>query len=470
MQDDLIRDSEWRHRLISEVIADYIFVIDVDADGNLKFTWASDNLMEHTGRTLEDALTPDLWRTIVHPDYVGQLEDFIRQMLTTTEKGELECRSYHKEGSERWIRIYARRRTGPDGRPTHLVGAVREITGQKKIELQLLNSEKKYRRLHSSMTDAFVATDMQGRIRECNESYSRLLGYSEEELMRLSYLDLTPEKWHEKEASIVMHEILPKGSSAVYEKEYRAKDGRIIPVEMRTFLVRDDEGSPSLMWAIVRDISERKRTEEKLRAALEEKETLLREVHHRVKNNLQTVMTLIELRSPVIKDQHSLRVISELKEQIRTISFLYQELFQSERVSRVAMQPYFEMLLKYLLKTFRNGTSVRVDVECRETVLDAEWAMPCGLIVNELVTNALKHAFPAGFTQEAVINIRLWNEGERHTLQVSDNGAGFSGHTETTNPNSIGLQLVSLWAKNQMNGTLDITNHTGTCFTITFNT
>ncbi len=341
MPESQLTDSDWKYRLITEVIADYIFVVDVGADGSLHLSWASENISSETGRTAEDAPTFDDWKTIIHPEDLGLLQDFIRRMLTTIEKGELQCRSFHKEGAQRWIRIFARRRSGPDGKPTHLVGAVREIT-----EKKLLN--------------------------------------------------------------------------------------------------------------------------DKLKSALEEKETLLREVHHRVKNNLQTVMTLIDIRSQQISDNTSLKIMAELQEQIRTISVIYQELFQSERLSRVSMQPYLELLISHLLKTFHNGSQVRADVNCGAAVLDAEYAMPCGLIVNELVTNALKYAFPRHFPLEPRISVSLSSNGPVYTLEVSDNGTGLPQGINIQNPATIGLQLVSLWARNQMNGTFAITSGPGAVFTITF--
>lgn len=468
MNNIYLTDSEWRYRLINEVIADYMFVIDVEHDGSLKLNWVSENLLVNTGRSLSETITPDTWKSIIHPDDLGLFYGFISQMLTGTEKGELECRSFHQEGHIRWISIFARHRKDPDGRLTHLIGAVRDITERKLIEERLLRSEQKYRKLHSSITDAFVSVNMKGELLEFNEAYMNMLGYSETELQNLTYLDLTPSKWHAEESRIVEEEIIPKGSSGVYEKEYIRKGGTILPVEIRTFLIRDDEGNPAAMWAIVRDISERKLNNEKLKTALEEKDTLLREIHHRVKNNLQTVMTLIDLRSSDISDTNSLRIFSEIKEQIRTISIIYHELFQHERLSRVEMQAYLSLLVSHLVKTFHNGYKVQVDVDCGDEVLDAEWAMPCGLIVNELVTNALKHAFPVEFTNKALIKVRLWRENEFYVLQVSDNGTGFAPIMLEQSTSSIGLQLVSLWAKKQMNGSLDIASKNGACFTIRF--
>lgn len=145
----------------------------------------------------------------------------------------------------------------------------KESTSLREADQSLRSSEKKYRRLHESMTDGFVYVDMQGFVRESNEAYRKMLGYAEEELSRLTYQALTPEKWHALEEDIVQGQVLQKGCSDVYEKEYRKKDGTVFPVELRTFLICDDSGEKEGMWAIVRDISERKRAE-KMQKELEE--------------------------------------------------------------------------------------------------------------------------------------------------------------------------------------------------------
>lgn len=150
----------------------------------------------------------------------------------------------------------------PDAR---FIMLVRDITVRKQALGNLAASEEKYRRLHESMVDAFVSVDMQGRITESNPAYRAMLGYTEEELRRLTYTDLTPTKWHAFEADIVTKQILVQNHSTVYEKEYRHKDGTIFPVELRTFLLRDNAGKPVGMWAIVRDITLRKEMEQALR-------------------------------------------------------------------------------------------------------------------------------------------------------------------------------------------------------------
>ena len=140
--------------------------------------------------------------------------------------------------------------------------------------------------LHESLRDVFVQVAMDGRIVECNALYCEMLGYSPEELSTLTYRALTPERWHPLEDAIVREQILPRGYSDVYEKEYRRKDGTIIPVELQTNLARDAAGQPSAMWGIVREIATRKRTEEALREADRRKDEFLATLAHELRNPL----------------------------------------------------------------------------------------------------------------------------------------------------------------------------------------
>jgi len=161
----------------------------------------------------------------------------------------------------------------PDEKIFGVVVLNQDITERKRAEEALCQSEMRYRMLHESLRDPFVQVSMDGRIIEFNDLYCQMLGYSPEELRMLTYSELTPERWHALEDGIVREQIIPQGYSEVYEKEYRRKDGTVIPVELRTILSYE-EGRPSAMWAIVRDITQRKRAEEELRWAKERAEIL----------------------------------------------------------------------------------------------------------------------------------------------------------------------------------------------------
>jgi len=154
---------------------------------------------------------------------------------------------------------------------------VQDITERKKAEEKIRESEYKYRELYEGSQDGFVQTDMEGNIKEFNQAYKGMLGYSKEELLRLTYIDLTPTKWHSMEANIVKEQVLPKGYSMVYEKEYIKKDGTIFPISLRMYLIKDTNGHPSGMWAFVRDITKRKEMEEALRRSRDELEIRVQE-------------------------------------------------------------------------------------------------------------------------------------------------------------------------------------------------
>ena len=147
------------------------------------------------------------------------------------------------------------------GRVRGGIGSFIDITERKRVEQNLKRSEQRYRRLHENMRDAFVQVDMDGCVLDCNELFCQLVGYTRLELETITYIDLTPSPWHAMEKAVVAEQVLPRGYSDVYEKEYRRKDGVIVPIELRTILVSDEEGRPESMWALIRDITARKQAE-----------------------------------------------------------------------------------------------------------------------------------------------------------------------------------------------------------------
>ncbi|CAH2604106.1 PAS domain S-box protein [Rhodovastum atsumiense] len=176
-----------------------------------------------------------------------------------------EVRVRWPDGNVHWIAMLGRTDHDAAGWPVRMAGVVTDVTERKQSEEKLRLSELRYRMLHESLRDAFVQVAMDGRVVEFNDLYREMLGYTADELHTMTYQDLTPERWHSFEARIVQDQILLRGYSDIYEKEYRRKDGTVLPVELRTILVRDAGGEPDMMWAIVRDISERQRTAAALR-------------------------------------------------------------------------------------------------------------------------------------------------------------------------------------------------------------
>ncbi|KAF0106375.1 MAG: signal transduction histidine kinase [Anaerolineaceae bacterium] len=223
-----------------------------------------------------------------------------------------------------------------------------------------------------------------------------------------------------------------------------------------------------LYETVRQELTERKRAEEEVRAALEQKETLLREVHHRVKNNLQAIISLMDMHAAQIEDAGIRQFLKELEEQARTMSLVYEQLYQSEDLAQVDMALYLQKLASNVLEAFAGGRAIKLDLKLAPVSLDVAQAMPCGLIVNELLTNSLKHAFPPRFRGKPALHIALKKHGKSYRLTVGDNGIGLPAGYDWQKGKSLGLRLVHLWAAHQLGGALGRLKGPGTNYSLRF--
>lgn len=215
------------------------------------------------------------------------------------------------------------------------------------------------------------------------------------------------------------------------------------------------------------DISPNKELEEKLKSSLSEKEILLREIHHRVKNNLQVIISLLNLQSGYIHDEATLRVMKEGENRVRSMALVHEKFYQADGISEINFAEYTEKLCQYIFQSFPETASrVKLSVESDEVAFDLDTAMPCGLLINEIVSNSLKYAFPD--REEGEINIKLKMAGENKVhISVSDNGIGIGIEHDLKAPTTLGLQLIDALTS-QLNGEVEMLRNGGTIFNITF--
>jgi PAS domain S-box-containing protein len=266
---ETLNKSEEKYRNIVETANEGIWLTDAET----KTTYVNKKIADLLGYTTEEMigiLALDLvdkeYRT-----YADQRMEKRRKGIDEVHENKL----VRKDGSTLWAFINSKSLFDKDGKFIGVLAMLTDITERKKVEEALKKSEEKYRSLYEKMLDGLVIVGMDGFIQEYNNAYREMLGYSDAELRHLTYSDITPEKWHASEARIVKEEIVKKGYSGIYEKEYRRKDGTIIPIELRTHLIRDASGQPAGMWSIIRDITERKQLEEKIRQRAEELEMVM---------------------------------------------------------------------------------------------------------------------------------------------------------------------------------------------------
>jgi two-component sensor histidine kinase len=246
----------------------------------------------------------------------------------------------------------------------------------------------------------------------------------------------------------------------------RRKDGTEFPAEAS--ISKMVVGGETMFTVIMRDITQRVRADEQIKSSLREKEALLKEIHHRVKNNLQVVSSLLGLQARSIEDLGTRKKFQESQNRIHSMALLHECLYQSDNLAKIHFNGYIQQLAEYLLRAYGESASerVRLHVDLDSLYLDMDTAVPCGLIINELISNSLKYAFPDGRSGEIVVRLR--GNGDRiSSLSVADNGVGLNTAVQWSSTKSLGLRLVRTLSQ-QLGAQVQLEDEPGTHFRVTF--
>ena len=381
-----------------------------------------------------------------------------------------------------------------------LAESFNQMTASLEESHQKLIATKDYiNNIIQSMNEALLVTSKDGLIRTINQRTSRLLKYKEEELIGQHINFVFPESQHCDEKGF--ENFIRETASTNRESYFTTKNGENIPVLLSISTLQNENQSIEGVIFVAQDIAARKKAEEELRKAhdelemrvierteelsqanellsksLKEKQILLKEIHHRVKNNLQVISSLLYLQSRKIKDEASLSLFRDSQSRVKSMALIHEKLYQSQDLANINFADYVKSLTKYLLRTYRTGEKgVDLIVDAQDILLPLNSAIPCGLIINELVSNALKYAFPSngkdketGQQTENRIEVKVKQNGEgKYTLTVRDNGVGFPETVDFRKTQSLGLQLVNNLTS-QLEGQVELHNHQGTEFVITF--
>jgi len=352
------------------------------------------------------------------------------------------------------------------GSKSLIQGIVRDVTERKLAEESLRKNEKKFRSLVENANDAIYIITHEG-FQYINSAFEQLTGYTSKEVCKKTF-----NFWsiiHPDDVKMIREreEARKEGKEVPSRYEFRilAKDGPTKIVEPAT--VNIGEKGETKVMGILRDVTERKNAEDRLKASLREKEVLLREIHHRVKNNMQIISSLLRLQSRLIKDGRMVEMFKESQNRIRSMALIHEKLYQTEDLSRINFAEYIRSLTVHLFHTYRiNPNIVKMNTEVEKVYLDINRAIPCGLVINELVSNALKHAFPD--SKKGEIHIKLYsNKRNKTNLIVSDDGVGLPENITIQEPETLGLQLVNDLVK-QVEGKIRLERIKGTTFHIVF--
>ncbi len=340
----------------------------------------------------------------------------------------------------------------------------------RKTQDSLMVSENRFRSLLQDIPSVAVqgyAPD--GTIRYWNLASQRLYGYSAQEAVGHNLLDLIIPPEMREDFAQAIQQMAETGDLIPASEQFRMrKDGSPVAVFSSHAMVQAPGSAPELFCVDI-DLTTRNLAEEQIRSSLTEKEILLKEVHHRVKNNLQIVSSLISLQTDTLSDEKVLGVLSDVRGRIMTMALVHEKLYQTEDLAQLNFADYAASLLNYLWHSYGLAADkVRLTMTFAPLILPIDMAVNCGLILNELASNAIKHAFPGGSCGETAVALEYDPSTGAVCLSVRDNGVGLPVDLDWRQSSSLGLRLVQMLA-GQMHGTVQAGSGPGTEFQIRFN-
>ena len=393
--------------------------------------------------------------------------------------------------------------------------AIRDITERKKTEKALQTSEERFRQFFANSPEYCFIISLEGTILDINKSALKVLGYLKKEIVGKPLLTTIYTPSSQEKAQKLFVKWRTAGGLRNEELNMITKDGKERTVLLSVDAIRGTKGEIIHSILVQRDITERKQAEEEIieksielekqfnksekqriatlsilfdlnettkdlqieikerkqaeeqiRQDLEEKNILLQEIHHRVKNNMQIISSLLKLQSAHIKDKRALELFQNSQDRVKTMSLIHDSLYRSKDLAHIDFTEYVRKLATQIFISYgANSNFIKLKIDIKDILMDISTAIPCGLIINELVSNSLKYAFPKGSKGE--ISISFTYKDQVHTLCVKDNGIGISKKIDLEDSPTLGLMLVNSLTK-QLDGTLKLEKGKGTSFKITF--
>ena len=328
--------------------------------------------------------------------------------------------------------------------------------------------EERFRQVVESAPNAMVMINSKGCIEMVNLQTEKLFDYPRNELIGQQVEILVPERFrhgHPEKRSMFFGKPLSRPMGAGRDLYGRRKNGSEFPVEIGLNPMETDDGV--MVLSSIVDISDRKQKEKKIEAALKEKDLLLGEIHHRVKNNLQIIHSLLNLQASQISDVTVKNMLMDSQNRIQSMALIHQTLYQSHDFASVDFSEFLDSLIPTLISSYGiNENAISLKIIAGPVSIPINSAIPCGLLINELVTNALKHAFPDNNGGEIVVSISQV-ENDRILLVIADNGVGIPETLDINSVETLGLRLVSLLSQ-QLDGSLAINRRNPTSYSIEF--
>lgn len=441
------------------------FVFAKDREG--RFTLVNQAIAEAYGTTVEELLGK------TDADFNSneeEVESFARNdlevMSTLTEKFIPEEVLTDAAGRIRWLQTIKRPIISPDGTAQQMLGIAADITTRKQAEKALRQSEERFRQIAENIREVFWITEpSDNNLIYISPAYEEVWGATYENLSEVSHM--WRDTIHPEDQPRVLQAVKTVLDNNGYDLEYRIvrPDGEIRWVRDRAFPITNVSGELYRVAGVIDDVTERKQALEQIKSSLHEKEVLLKEIHHRVKNNMQVITSLLSLQSKTIEGP-ALAVFQDSQNRVKSMALIHETLYQSKDLSRINFAEYLQKLVAHVSRSYRiRPDAVKINVRVDNISLPIDMAVPCGLIINELASNSLKYAFPAD--KKGEINITFDRADAQFVLRVSDTGIGLPADFDPEKGRSLGMKLVRMLTT-QLCGEIECRNGVGTTFEITF--
>jgi PAS domain S-box-containing protein len=452
-------DSRLSHYLATSPTITYSMA---PASGKAEWLWVSENVEDILGYSVGEALAPDWWFANVNPadrsGVIGIVSDLVKRGVASRE-----YRFLKKDRSAVWLHDEMRYLAG-SGSKAEIVGTLTDISERKRAEEEILLKSAAL----EATAAAVVISDRDGVIKWANPAFSILTGFSVSEAIGKEPGILVGSGAQNVDFYRRMWNTINLGQTWKGLLVNRRKSGELYTEEMTITPVKDEAGRVSSFVAVKNDVTEKERSRERLEAALDEKEALLREIHHRVNNNMQIIISLLNISSQDIADDALREKLETITRRIHWISIIHEQFYQSKDMARIDFAVYLRQLVKRAMHEAQWAIG-DISLDCRdgEVLLHLEQAIPAGLIVAELLTNAIKYAYPVGLGQGAIRIAQRCVGGTAIEVEVADEGVGLPPDLVPATAESIGMILIRLLSE-QLRGNVSFKVEKGTKAVVSF--
>ena len=437
---------------------------------DFKIVYANPAFARITGYSVNELLTftPQQVIELAHPDDREKLwRNFRKRMSGLDVSPHYQFKGLSKQGKTKILELYANR-IEYDGKPA-IQGFILDITEQAAAQEIIKQRTRLIETILNNIPLGIVVTEIEsGNSNLMNKEFLEIFEWQKNNLPNVKYFFskvFTDPELRKSLTSKIKTDIKEKKPENMFwdNVEINSKTGEKKFLSIKNIPLYDQ----NLFILTVQDITERIKTEKELQNSLREKEILLREIHHRVKNNLQTITSLLDLQADSIIDTVNREAFKSSQTRIRSMALIHERLYKSENLERIKAREYIHHLIEYLEGTYQTrDINIEIKTDVENLFLNLDTAIPCGLIINELVSNCMKYAFKD--KEHGKVLVTLQKQGtENLILQVTDDGIGIPADVTPVNSPSLGLQLVSLLSK-QINGKLRIDRTGGTSISVSF--